>query len=127
MAQSVRVSIDKIEVVRDGDPSGKGEIYYDFRVDSTKIVTVGTSGAKKISSGENIPIGKSATVVKNPGETLAVYGTVSDKDGGFDGADETASFSLYYSDTNNWGAGPINERLSQGALDVTVYGRIDLV
>ena len=26
MAQSVRVSIDNIEVVQDGDPSGKGEL-----------------------------------------------------------------------------------------------------
>ena len=127
MAQSVRVSIDEIEVVKDGDPSGKGEIYYDFRADSTKIATLGVSSAKKISSGENIPIGKYATVYKNPGKTLAIYGTVSDKDSGFDGADETAYFSLNYTDTNNWGAGPINERLSQGALDVTVYGRIDLL
>ena len=127
MAQSVRVSIDNIEVVKDGDPSGKGELYWYFRADSTKIDDRGVSSTKKVSSGENIPIGKSATVVKNPGETLVIYGSVSDKDSGFDGADETASFSLSYTDTTNWGAGPIDERLSQGALDVTVYGRIDLV
>jgi hypothetical protein len=127
VAQAVKVGIDNIEVVRDGDPSGKGELYRYFRADSTKITDRGVSNPGKTASGENIPIGESATVQKNPGETLVVYGSVSDKDGGFDGADETASFNLVVNEGSNWGAGPINERISQGALDVTVYGRIDLV
>ena len=127
MAQSVRVSIDNIEVVRDGDPSGKGELYWYFRADSTKIDERGVNNPRKTSSGENVVIGKAATVLKNPGETLVVYGSVSDKDSGFDGADETASFNLNFSEISNWGAGPIEERISHGPLDVTVYGRVDLV
>ena len=85
------------------------------------------SNPRKTASGESIPIGESAAVRKNPGETLVVYGSVSDKDGGFDGADETASFNLVHNEANDWGAGPIDERTSRGALDVTVDGRIDLV
>jgi hypothetical protein len=124
MAQSVRVSIDNLEVVKDGDPSGQGELYWYFRADSTKIADRGVSNPRKTASGENIPIGESVTVVKNPGETLVIYGSVSDKDSGADGADETASFHLSYNETTNWGAGPINERISQGtARAAPVYDR----
>ena len=127
MAQQVKVSIDTIEVIKDGDPSGKGELYWYFQADSTMIDDKGVSNPRKTASGENIEIGETATVWKNPGETLVIYGSVSDKDSGFDGADETASFSIYGYETNNWAAGPIKKRLTHGALDVVVHGRIDLI
>jgi hypothetical protein len=127
MAQNIRVSIDIIEVIKDGDPSGEGEIYWLFRADNSTIDSRSVNSFLKVSSGENIEIGEEITVSKNPGELLVIYGSVSDKDGGFDGADETDSFQIYARDTNNWSAGPIRERLTKGALDVVVHGRIDLV
>lgn len=127
MPQSVKVTIDNLEVKKDGDPSGKGELYWYFRVDSTEIETRTVSNPRKVSSGENIAIRKSATVNKNPGETLVIYCSVSDKDGGFDGADETSSFNLRFTEGDNWGAGAFDRDISDGPLEVTVYGRIDLV
>ena len=125
--QSVRVTIDTLEGEKDGDPSGKGELYWYFHVDSNQIARRTVSNAKKTASGEDIDIGKSKTVSKNPGETMIVYGSVSDKDSGFDGADETGSFRLYFTEAENWGAGPIEEVISDGPLVVNVYGRIDLI
>lgn len=125
--QSVKVSIDVIEVIKDGDPSGKGELYWYFSADSTKIDQRGVNNARKTASGENVPIGKSVTVHKNTGETLRVYGSVSDKDSGFDGADETGSFNLFFTEVENWGAGVIDQSITDGPLNVNVYGRIDLV
>jgi hypothetical protein len=84
MVQSVRVSLDNIEVVKDGDPSGQGDLYWYFRADGIKIADRGVSSPRKTASGEHIPIGKSVTVVKNPGETLVLYGAISDKDSGTD-------------------------------------------
>ncbi len=122
----VKVSIDQIEVVKDGDPSGKGELYWLFKADSTKITERSVSSPRKTASGEVVPIDKSTTITKNPGETLVVFGSVSDKDSGFDGADEIASFSLRHTENSNWGVGAFDERIATGALEVVVHGRIDL-
>lgn len=127
MAQAVRVSIDTIEVIKDGDPSGKGELYWYFHADSSKIAFKGVNNVRKTASGENISINKSVTVHKDPGQTLVVYGSVSDKDSGFDGKDETGSFHLSFNELDNWGAGTINESITDGPLNVRVYGRIDLI
>lgn len=127
MPQAVKVTIDNLEVKRDGDPSGKGELYWLFRADSAQIDQRSVSNPKKVSSGENVVIAKSATVTKNPGETLVVYCSVSDKDGGFDGADETNSFSLRFTEGDSWGAGAFDREIADGPLEVTVHGRIDLV
>jgi hypothetical protein len=52
MAQQVKVSIDTIEVIKDGDPSGKGELYWYFQADSTMIDDKGVSNPRKTASGE---------------------------------------------------------------------------
>ena len=62
---------------------------------------------------------------KNPGETLVVYCSVSDKDSGFDGADATGSFNLRFTENDNWGVGAFDRPISDGPLDVRVYGHID--
>jgi hypothetical protein len=127
MAQSVKVTVDNLEVLRDGDPSGQGELYWYFRADSSKIDERGVNNPRKTASGENIAINKWATVEKDPGQTLTIYCSVSDKDSGFDGADETNSFKLYFTESDNWGAGAFDGRISDGPLEVVVHGRVDLL
>jgi hypothetical protein len=85
------------------------------------------SAPKKVSSGENIDINATQTITVDDNDTLRVYLSVSDKDSGFDGADDSVSRNLTYDASNNWGDGPLRVNLSDGPLDVTVYGQIDVV
>jgi hypothetical protein len=124
---NIRVTIDQIEVTKDGDPSGKGQLYWLFKANNTTISSKSVSAPKKVSSGENIDINATQTITVDDNDTLRVYLSVSDKDSGFDGADESVSRNLTYDASNNWGDGPLRVNLSDGPLDVTVYGQIDVV
>jgi hypothetical protein len=123
----IRITIDQIEVTKDGDPSGEGELYWLFKANNTTLSSKSVSAPEKVSSGGNIDLNATQTITVDDNDTLRVYLSVSDKDSGFDGADESASRNLTYYASNNWGDGPLQVNLSNGPLDVTVYGQIDVV
>lgn len=125
--QTIKVTIDNLLVTGDGDPSGKGEIYWYFSANSQTIDERTVNNPRKTASGENISIHQDTTVVVPSNNVLAIYCSVSDKDSGLDGADESAAATLSFTAANNWGAGTFKKTLTDKNLNVTVHGRIDLL
>ena len=123
----VTVTFENIAVTNNGEPSGKGEIYWLFQVDGETVSERTVSNARKTVDGETIAISALRRVAKTSGQNLTVYGTVSEKDDL--SKDEMATFFDSFKPSDNWGArsGIYTRRLADGKLDVTVSYRIDLV
>ena len=103
----LKVTFTDIEVIRDGDPLDRGEIYWSFKVDGSVVSSRTSGNPEKIGSGGTITLGQNATVTKSGqiGTNLVISGSVSEKDSGLNGKDESASFTHNYTIGNDWGTG----------------------
>jgi len=118
-----KVTFVDIEVIKDGDPLDKGEIYWSFKVDGTTVSTRSVGNPVKVGSGGTITLGQSANVSKTSaaGVMLVVSGSVSEKDSGLSGKDESDSFTRNHSSGDAWGTTtPQVIRLTDRNLDVTL-------
>jgi len=119
----LKVTFTDIEVIRDGDPMDKGEIYWSLKVDGSVVTSRSVDNPYKIGSGGTITLGQSATVTKSGqiGTNLIISGSVSEKDSGLNGKDESASFSNNYNSGGNWGtSNPHAVPLTDKNLDVVL-------
>ncbi|HEY0606326.1 MAG TPA: hypothetical protein VGD69_19795 [Herpetosiphonaceae bacterium] len=104
----LKVTFVDIEVNSDGDPIGKGELYWSCKVDGRVVSSRSVGNPLVIGSGGTINLGASTTVIKGSGagEKLVVSGSVSERDD--DDADELAPFSRDYTAVGNWGVDTIH-------------------
>lgn len=122
MAQELKVTMNKILVIGNGESPGKGELYWSLMVDDQIIDSVDVKSSRKVGDGETILIGNSATVTKSQRATLTVLGNVSEKDALLKGTDDSGSFKNTFTEANNWGIGSHTAKLSDGKhLDVSVF------
>jgi hypothetical protein len=130
MANSrLKVTFSDIEVTRDGDPIDRGEIYWSLKVDGSVVSSRSVANPLTIGSGGTISLGGSTTVTKSeaPGTNLVVSGSVSEKDSGLGGRDDSASFTHGYTAGNGWGAGAHSANLVDNNLNVTLNYLIERV
>ena len=123
---TLKVTIDDIEVNDNGDRSGKGELYWEFKANNSVIETRSRNNPDKRRDGETIRIGDSATISLGNKETLVVSGSVSEQDGVLSGDDETDRFNDEYR-SPNWGIGNHRIHLQDKKLDVNVNYRIERI
>jgi hypothetical protein len=123
----VKVTFENIAITNNGQPFGKGGLYWVFQVDGETVSERTVSNPLKVADGETVSISAQRQVTKDPGQNLTVYGAVSEKDDL--SQDESATFSDSFKPSENWGAqgGTYKRRLVDRKLDVTVSYRIDLV
>jgi hypothetical protein len=121
--QTFKVTMNKIDVIKNGDSPGKSEIYYTLMVDDQTIASLDENQARKTGDGDTIILGNSHMVTKSAGASLTVLGNVSDDDGFLKGADDTDRFEHVYGAANNFGVGSHMARLrsGNGHLDVIVH------
>ena len=119
------VTFSEIIVDSDGDPVGKGEIYWNLKVDGATVSQRVLGNPYKVGSGDTITLGQNITVSKSAGANLIVSGSISDKDGA--SKDDEAHFTETLNAANNWGVGPRIQRLKDRNLDVTLNYIIALV
>lgn len=103
----LKVTFIDMEVINDGDPLDKGELYWSLKVDGSVVTSRSVGNPQKVGSGGTISLGQNATVTKSGqiGTNLVISGSVSEKDSGFNGKDESASFTHNYNSGDNWGTG----------------------
>jgi hypothetical protein len=127
MADTIlKVTFIDLEVTRDGDPVGRGELYWSFKVDGSVVSTRSSANPLTIGSGGSIALGDTATVTKSGavGSNLMVSGTLSEKDVG---KDESDTFSNSFSSIDNYGTGnPHPVRFTDNNLDVTLHYAVEL-
>ncbi|MCE7981138.1 MAG: hypothetical protein DYG89_08100 [Caldilinea sp. CFX5] len=124
----LRITFNDIEIASDGDPVGKGQIYWNLKVDGAVVTSRSSANPLIIGSGETITLGHATTVTKSSaaGTKLTVSGSVSEKDS-LD-KDDTDSFTHTYTAGNDWGTGSAKPaRLVDKNLNVTVNYTIDRV
>ncbi len=126
----LKVTFSDIEVTRDGDPIDKGEIFWNLKVDGSVVSSRSSGNPYKIGSGGTISLGQNSTVTKSgaTGTNLVVSGSVSEKDSGLGGKDDSAPFTHNYNLGNDWGTGnPHTAHIVDNNLDVTVNYIIERV
>ena len=126
----LKVTFIDIIVTRDGDPLDRGEVYWSFKVDGSVVTSRSVANPLTIGSGGTITLGASSTVTKSGavGTNIVVSGSVSEKDSGFGGKDDSDSFSHSYTAGSNWGTSnphPVN--LVDNNLNVTLNYIIERV
>ena len=121
----IRVTFENIVVHQNGDAQKKGEVYYLMQVDGQTVAERTRTNFRKTVDNETIALNASRQVTKTAGQTLTVFGSVSEKDG--TSGDESDSFRLELTESDNWGAGAGSRRLTDRKLDATVNYRIDLL
>jgi len=120
-SQKFKITMNKIQVTKDGDSPGRSELYWSLMVDDQEIAARSVNDPYKAGDGDTIVLGQSGEVTKGSNAALTVLGSVSDKDGFLKGGDDTASFKTVYTSANNFGVGSHTVRLSDGKhLDVSV-------
>ncbi|MBK9162005.1 MAG: hypothetical protein IPM27_10680 [Nitrosomonadales bacterium] len=117
-----RVVVESIQVHNNGEPFGKGELYWNISANGRIITERHASGALSVSDGEVIPLNEELIVRIPPNGQLVISGSVSDRDRNT--RDESANFQRTYSNNDNWGLGGYDVRLVDGPLDVTLHYRI---
>lgn len=123
MSDKLKVTFTTINIRNNGEPSGKGEIYYELLVDDHQVASRPVSNPLKLADGETVAVNQSYSVTKTSGQTLTVEGSVSEKDDL--SKDEFATFNDQYTDPGNWGLGTHNRTLRDGKLDVTVNYKVE--
>lgn len=125
----LKVTFSDIEVTRDGDPVDRGEVYWSFKVDGAVVSSRSVANPYTIGSGGTISLGNSKTITKSSamGTNLVVSGSVSEKDSGLGGKDDTDSFTHSYTSGNNWGTGAHSANLVDNNLNVTLNYLIERV
>jgi hypothetical protein len=126
----LKVTFTDIYVSKDGDPTGKGEVFWSFKVDGSVVSSRTVANPRKTGSGEIIALGEHTTTTKSGalGTKLVISGFVGEKDSGFDGKDEYDAFSHNYTSAGNWGTGhPQSATISDKNLNATVNYIIERV
>jgi hypothetical protein len=120
---TLKVTMNKIVVHRNGDSPGKSELYYTLMVDDQTIDALDQTRARKAGDGDVLILGNSGSVTKSAGASLTVFGTVGDDDGFLKGADDVGEFRKTFTRANNWGIGSHRDtvRSSTGSLVADVY------
>ncbi|MBC7919891.1 MAG: hypothetical protein H7Z75_02275, partial [Ferruginibacter sp.] len=103
MADKIKVTFQTIDVITDGEPIGKGELYWNFLVDNHVVDTRSAVNPTKVSDGATINLTKAYTVTKEAGQILTIAGSVGEKDN-LD-KDDFDRFSEEYNSHTNWGFG----------------------
>lgn len=125
MSQKLKVTFIEIYVDKDGEPIGKGEIYWNMSVDGAIVSNRTSTNPRKTGSGETITLNDSVTVTKNPGQYLTIAGSVSERDN-LD-KDESCPFEDVWSGPS-WGTGQIQKKnLSDRELAVTIQYKVEKV
>jgi hypothetical protein len=121
--QTFKVTMNKLDIIKNGDSPGKSEIYYTLLVDDQIIASLDENDARKTGDGDTITVQQSGTVTKSASASLTVLGNVSDNDGFLKGADDTGGFRHVYTAANNFGVGSHSAKVrsGNGHLDVTVH------
>jgi hypothetical protein len=123
MATKIKVTFQTIDVIKDGEPIGRGEVYYNFLVDNHVVDTRSASNPIKVSDGATINLTKSYTLSKEAGQVLTIAGTVGEKDN-LD-KDDFDRFSEEYTSQTNWGFGTHKINLNDRNLNVMVNYKIE--
>lgn len=119
----LKVTFVDMKVTRDGDPIGRGEIYWSLKVDGQVVADRSSGNPYTIGSGGTITIGESRTVTKSGavGTKLVVSGTVSERDSGPSGKDESDFKDRSHNAGDDWGTtGPQKLQFFDNNLDVTL-------
>lgn len=118
---SRNVQFRSIEVFRDGDPVGKGEIYWNFHVGGNKVSDRPARDGVKAGNGETIRLNDSLVVHDlNGRDELEITGSVGDNDPG--SANESDFFRHTFTRGDSWGLGSHTARLRDGRkFDVAVH------
>ncbi|HEU4387548.1 MAG TPA: hypothetical protein VFV34_07110 [Blastocatellia bacterium] len=123
MSDRLKVTFTTINVTNNGEWTGKGELYWELLVDDQQVHSVPVNNPLKVADGETISITQGWPVTKQPGQTLTIQGSVSERDN-LD-KDEFAKFLDAYTGDMNWGLGSHKRTLRDGNLDVTVNYKIE--
>ena len=123
MADKLKVTFTTINIRNNGEWTGKGEIYYELLVDDYQVASLAKENPRKVADGETIVINQFHSVTKQPGQTLSVESSVSEKDN-LD-KDEFATKRNQYTEAENWGIGTHNMNLRDGNLDVMVNFKVE--
>lgn len=122
MSNKLKVTIKSIAVNNNGEPTGKGEVWYRFDIDGKMLVELPVDNPRKTSDGDVIFLNESRTVSKTGNDILEIFGTVSEKD--WPSKDETVNFRQQYTAADGWGVGTHDVNRKDGKLDVTVHYEI---
>jgi len=123
MADKLKVTFTTINIRNNGEWTGKGEIYYELLVDDFQVDSIPKENPRKVADGETIVVNLFHSVTKQPGQTLSVESSVSEKDN-LD-KDEFATKKNQFTEAENWGIGTHNVNLRDGNLDVIVNYKIE--
>jgi hypothetical protein len=122
MANKLKVTIKNITVNNNGEPIGKGELYWRFDVDGAMLVEQSIDQARKTNDGEVIVVNEPRIVSKVGNDILDIFGTISEKDSL--SKDENVYFRHQYTEADGWGRGTHDVNRKYGKLDVTVHYEI---
>ena len=67
MADKIKVTFQTIDVNKDGEPIGQGELYWNFLVDNHVVDSRTTANPVKVLDGSTINLTKAYTVTKDAG------------------------------------------------------------
>jgi hypothetical protein len=124
----LKVTFIDIDVHSDGDPIGRGEIYWSLNVDGRVVTSRSPANPLIMGSNGTIALGASATVTKSGavGTKLVVSGSVSEQDN--DDKDEKDVFTDTFTSGDGWGTGLVQHKpLSARNLNVTLNYIIERV
>jgi hypothetical protein len=125
MSTKLKVTFIDIDVAKDGDPVGKGDLYWNFKVDGALVANREAGNPYNVGSGGLITLGTSKEVTKSDGSTLVISGAIKEKDD-WD-KDEGQSFSHSWK-APDWGMGlPQPVRIVDKNLDVTMHYIVERV
>jgi hypothetical protein len=123
MANRIKVTFQTINVIEDGEPIGRGDLYWNFLVDNHVVDTRSASNPIKVSNGSTVNLSKSYILTKEPGQILTIEGSVGERDN-LD-KDDFDRFSEEYTIHENWGFGTHKINLVDRKLNVMVYYKIE--
>ena len=124
MAEKLKVTFLSMYVRNNGEWTGKGEIYCDLLVDDFSVFNIPVGQPQKKADGETIQIGRVRAVNKEPGQSLTISGSVSERDN-LD-RDDSQPFEDSYTRAMNWGIGTHKRKIQNNNLDVELNYKIEL-
>ncbi len=121
---NVRVTFDRIDVDKDGDPAvtdGKGDFFWRFNVNGNAVTQRSEGNPHQSGNGSTINLGASKSLELKDREDLIVDGFLGENDKGFAGKDEKADFQHTYDRSERWGNGPHQVALHDRKMRATLH------